>query len=98
MFEHAKGEASLWFAMGGWVPGSMQDLLPMSACFHGVGAFTEVNGDGMYPVCVHDRKRLVASSRGRASRSRVMAELDAKANVLERHLGEKGAVPFLKVI
>jgi hypothetical protein len=84
--------------MGRWVPGSTQDLLPTSACFRGVGTFTEVNGDGMYPVRVHDCKRLVASSRGRASRSGVMAELDAKADILERHLGEKGAVPFLKMI
>jgi hypothetical protein len=98
MFEHVKHEASLWFVMGRWVPGLMQDLLPTNACFHSVGAFTEVNGDGMYPVHAHDCKQLVASLRGRASCSGVMAELDTKANILESHLSEKGAVPFLKMI
>jgi hypothetical protein len=98
VFEHSKREAALWFAMGRWVPGSTQDLLPTSACFHSVRAFAEVNSDSMHAIRMHEFKQLVASVRGGASRSRVVAKLDAKANILERRLGEKRAVPYLKTI
>jgi hypothetical protein len=52
----------------------------------------------MYAVRVHDCKQFVACARGGASHSRVVAELDMKADILEQRLDEKGAIPFLRMI